>query len=100
VAVDAEVRTGGTLWGDSRKKGAPWIYFSMSGGTEAVAGIHGAQDSWSYRFAVRPGGVSRAQAGRGIRENYLTFSFKNVDGADFMIDRIEVVAAQSNSRRI
>ncbi|MBO1034251.1 hypothetical protein INR38_09145 [Delftia sp. SD018] len=104
--IQAEVLTGRMLWGDARKKFAPTVWFSMLGtGAGAGAGVEegellvqGQSGSWVYRFAVRPAGESRAQPGRGIRENYLAFGYRNVDGVDFQIDLIEVGDVSSKRR--
>jgi hypothetical protein len=36
----------------------------------------------------------------GIRENYLAFGYSNTDGADFQLDKIEVLVEPSKARRI
>lgn len=99
-AIEAVVTTGKTLWGDSRRKAAPWGYFSMSGAGEGLFTVHGASQSWSYPFTVRSKGVSRAQTGRGIFENYLAFTYRNIAGVDFILDRLEIMPAVYNTRRI
>lgn len=100
--IQAEVLTGRMLWGDARKKFAPTVWFSMLGTGGAVEEgellVQGQSGSWAYRFAVRPAGESRAQPGRGIRENYLAFGYRNVDGVDFQIDLIEVGDVSSKRR--
>ena len=45
-------------------------------------------------------GQSRSKPGLGIRENYLAFGYSNTDGADFRLDRIEVLVAESTRRRV
>lgn len=100
AAIDAELTTGKVLWGDAHRKSSSSIYFMMDGEGEGDAVVHGKNASWTYRFTVRPDGGSRAVPGRGIRENYLSFSFKNVDGADFRLDMIEVLTELSKTRRL
>lgn len=98
--VAAEITTGKVLWGDAHRKSSSSIYFMMDGEGEGDAVVAGKNAAWTYRFPVRPNGGSRAVPGRGIRENYLSFSFKNVDGADFRLDMIEVLTELSNTRRL
>jgi len=33
----------------------------------------------------------RAKVGRGLKGNYFSFTFENVDGADFEIDHVDVL---------
>ena len=64
------------------------------------AGVVGEGASYSYPFPVLPAGQSRSVPGKGLRENYLAFGYSNSDGADFQLDRIEVLVAQSKNRRV
>lgn len=100
--IVAEAVTGETLWGDSRKKFLDMVYFSIPDGEgrgELI--VHGAGETeHRYDFPFRSSGQSRAKPGKGIRENYLAFGFSNPDGDDFTLDRIEVLVAQSKTRRV
>lgn len=100
--ITATVTTGTKHWGSTLKKSLAAVYFAMRGTGSGELTVHcpTAGDSFSYLFPVRLSGESRVTTGRGIRENYLAFTFKNLDGADFAIDRIEVLSAQSTTRRI
>lgn len=98
--IASRVMTGRTLQGDGRQKLLDTVFFGMQGegqGTLLVAG-EGAPE-YQYPFIVRAKGESRAQPGRGIKENYLAVGFANVDGADFSIDSIEAPMATSKTRR-
>ncbi len=86
-------------WGTSLKKMLDLVYFSIKGSGIGRLVVKGEGVSYSYPFTINPKGVSRAQPGRGIRENYLAFGFVKHDGLNFTIDRIEVPAGQSRNRR-
>ena len=98
--IIAQVMTGKTLWSTSLKKLLDLVYFAMKGSGTSDLVIRGEAATYSYPFAVRATGVSRAKPGRGIRENYLAFGYSNTDGADFQIDRIEVQSATSQNRKV
>lgn len=61
--------------------------------------VSGLNDNWEYPVAARTSGVGVAKPGRGIRESYLGFGYRNVDGADFRIDRIDADVTPSKNRR-
>ena len=88
-----------TLLSASLKKFLDIVFFSVKGSGTSTLTVIGEATSNSYTFPVRPAGESRSKPGKGIRENYLAFSYSNTDGADFQLDRIEVSVTQSNSRR-
>ena len=97
--IVSTVTTGKALWGDTLKKRIKMVFFALLGSGDATMTVAGKSTSYTYPFPVRASGESRCAPGLGIRENYLSFNFSNADGADFRLDRIEVVAAQSTSRR-
>lgn len=97
-AIAADVRTGKTLWGSDRKKAVENVYYGLKGSGTGVCRIDGESTSFEYNFAIRASGVSRAEPGKGISENYLGFGFKNTAGADFRLDRIDVGVVQSKQR--
>ena len=98
--VIGEVITGGTQWGASLKKHVGMVYFAMTGEGGGELIVQGKSNEYRYSFQVRSSGQSRAQPGKGIRENYLAFGFSNPDGYYFQLDRIEVLVAQSKTRRV
>lgn len=98
--IDASIATGTTLCGSSFKKHVPMVYLSIRGAGVGVLRVFGKAKSWAYRFAVRATGQSRGQPGKGIWENYLGFGYSNVDGADFVLDRIEADIIASKTRRV
>lgn len=98
--INSRVSTGLTLWGASLKKLLGFVYLSMDGAGSAALTVVGAKASWRYEFPIRDTGESRCQVGRGIRENYLGLTLENISGADFSLDRIEVLESTSKTRRI
>ena len=100
LPIVATVTTGKQLWGGSLKKTLQMVYFSLKGSGTSTMTVSGESASHSYTFPVRPTGQSRSVPGKGIRENYLAFGYSNTDGADFQLDRIEVLVAESKNRRV
>lgn len=96
--IPAKATTAKKLWGKSNKAMVSDAYLAMSGAGHGVFTVNGKALQWGYQFAVLPAGVSRVPLGRGIKENYLSFTFQNVSGADFTIDRIEVRAYDAQRR--
>ena len=100
LPIVANVTTGKQLRGGSLKKTAQMVYFSLKGSGTSTMTVVGERQSHSYPFPVRPDGQSRSKPGMGIRENYLAFGYSNTDGAAFQLDRIEVLVAESKTRRV
>ena len=100
LPIVAHIQLPGTLRESTLKKAIKMAYISMRGAGSARFTVHGAQQSWSYDFPVRPSGQSRCPVGKGIRENYLGFSLSNPDGQAFTVDRVEIMDAPSNTRRV
>ena len=100
LPIVANVTTGKQLWGGSLKKTAQMVYFSLKGSGTSTMTVVGERQSHSYPFPVRPDGQSRSKPGLGLRENYLAFGYSNTDGAAFQLDRIEVLVAESKTRRV
>ena len=98
--IDARVVTGLTEWGSSLKKFVGMVYFALVGEGYGTLIVQTPDDEYAYDFPVRSSGQSREKPGRGIRENYLAFGFSNIDGADFRMDRIEVLIKESTTRRV
>lgn len=98
-AIAAEVRGGRSLLGSERKKAVPDLYYALRGAGEGTAVVEGDSGVYTYDFAVRATGVSRAAPGRGISENYLALGYRNKAGVDFRLDRIDADVVPSKQRR-
>ena len=94
------VVTGDTEWGESLKKHVEMVYFAMTGEGDGELIVRGKVVDYRYSFPIRATGQSRQNPGKGIRENYLAFGFGNPGGDYFQLDRIEVLVAQSKTRRV
>ena len=97
--IVATVTTGKTLRDGTLKKFIDMLFFAIKGSGTSTATVYGEADSYTYEFEVRASGESRCKPGRGMRENYFAFSYSNIDGATFQLDRIEAIIAASNTRR-
>ncbi|WP_423454253.1 hypothetical protein [Ottowia sp. VDI28] len=83
------------------KKRLAMAYLSMRGCGCAQFLVYGPNhERWGYEFPLVSSGQTRAQPGRGIRENYLGFGVRTPAGQAFTLDRVEVLEAQSKSRRV
>lgn len=98
--IDTVVTTGKKHWGATLKKFVASAYFAIKGAGTGQLVVHGENSDWPYTFPMRASGETRCVTGRGIRENYLAFTHSNVGGADFRLDRMEVLSAQSTTRRV
>ena len=98
--IQPSFMTAKTLLGESRRSRPEVVYFSMSGDNVAMLTVRGEEEQWDYEFPVRPTGTSRAVPGKGIRENYLAYGFSKPDGGSFIIDRVEILEAESQKRRV
>jgi hypothetical protein len=100
--IDAQYLTGITARDGTLKDGVESAYLSLTGaaGARGFFIVASPSETWSYEFEVLEAGVSRAKAGRGIRENLLGFGYGNRDGSDFSIERMEVRTTPSQKRRI
>lgn len=98
--IVSKVTTGKTLWGTALKKLMSVAHISIVGTGISTFKVYGATTSNEYTFDVRTPGESRVAVGRGIRENYLAFEYRNTDGADFRLDSFEITLDPSVTRRI
>lgn len=98
--IVAEFGVGQTLMGSDKKKHPRTLYFSMHGTGDAELDIESPTTTVTYYFPVRESGESRVVPGRGTRENYLGFTARKPDGADFRIDKIRVLFHESALRRV
>ena len=89
-----------TLRDSTLKQAISMVYLSMHGEGSAVFTVQGAQQNWDYTFALRASDQTRCPVGRGIRENYLGFGLSTPGGQAFTLDRVEVLTAQSKTRRV
>jgi hypothetical protein len=97
--ITGVIRTGKTLLDSSKKKAVEDVYFGLQGSGEGVCLMEGASESYEFPVELRSSGVSRAVPGKGIAENYMSFGYRNVAGADFRLDRIDAEVVQSKQRR-
>lgn len=100
LPIVADIGLPSTLRESTLKQAIAMVYLSMQGSGEATFTVYGAQQDWSYGFPLRASGQTRCPVGRGIRENYLGFGLSNPDGQAFTLDRVEVLTAQSKTRRV
>ncbi len=98
--IVAELRLPCTLRESTLKHHLAMVYLSMQGQGSAQLTVHGAQSSWAYAFPLRASGQTRCPVGRGIRENYLGFGLTTPAGQAFTLDRVEVLATASKTRRV
>ncbi len=98
--IVADIGLPATLRDSTLKQAISMVYLSMHGEGSAVFTVQGAQQDWDYTFALRASDQTRCPVGRGIRENYLGFGLSNPGGQAFTLDRVEVLTAQSKTRRV
>ena len=100
LPIVAELRLPATLRESTLKKSIQMVYLSMRGEGSAKLTVFGVPQSWHYNFPLRASGQTRCPVGRGIRENYLGFGLSNPCGQFFTLDRVEILPAVSQSRRV
>ena len=100
LPIVATIKLPATLRENTLKKVLGAIYVSVAGEGSMALTVFGKAENWTYSFPLRPSGQTRADVGRGIRENYLGFGLSNPSGQAFTLDRIEAQQLQSQSRRI
>lgn len=101
LPIVSSIRLPATLRESTLKKHLSMAYLSMQGQGEAQFTVFGpGATQWSYGFPLRESGQTRCPVGRGIRENYLGFGLSNPDGQAFTLDRVEVLAHESKTRRV
>ena len=98
--IVADIGLPATLRDSTLKQAISMVYLSMQGEGSASFTVYGAGQDWSYSFPLRPSGQTRCPVGRGIRENYLGFGLSTPGGQAFTLDRVEVLTAQSKTRRV
>ena len=100
LPIVASIRLPATLRDSTLKKHLSMAYLSMTGEGDAQFTVFGKTQDWVYAFPLRDSGQTRCPVGRGIRENYLGFGLSNPAGQAFALDRVEVLVAESKTRRI
>ena len=100
VPIVARIQTGQVQWGTSLKKFTDDVYFAIKSTGTLRLHVAGQGGAWTYDYAVRASGQSRAVPGRGIKENYLSFGLSNPSGQAFQLNKIEVGLPASESRRV
>ena len=100
LPIVADIRLPPTLRETTLKKHLAMVYLSMRGTGTAKFKVFGNNGHWDYSFPLRQSGQTRCPVGRGIRENYLGFGLSNPAGQAFALDRVEVLVAESKTRRI
>jgi hypothetical protein len=75
------------------------VYVGMDSPADGVLIVQGRNEAWEYPLQRRDSGVPAARPGRGIRESYLGFGFRNTAGAAFRIDSIEADVIPLTPRR-
>lgn len=98
TAIDASVLSGPV--GGQQTIGVAGIYFTVDSDGQGVAVVVTSSDTWLYPIGMRAKGVSRAMAGAGIQENWLSFGYRNVAGADFLLQRIDAETFVAPTRRL
>ena len=100
LPIVSDIGLPATLRDSTLKQAISMVYLSMHGEGSAVFTVQGAQQNWDYTFALRASDQTRCPVGRGIRENYLGFGLSTPGGQAFTLDRVEVLTAQSKTRRV
>ena len=95
VPIESTVKTFQTDFGTTNLKRVPYVYLMGRFGGDMEVGVQVNEGS-EYTFpapAIRGSGVHalRAKIAQGIKGNAWSFTFSNVDGADFDIERAEAL---------
>lgn len=93
--IDAKVTTFMTDFGSPNNKRVLWTYLlgRLDDGMNVTVNT---DEGLSYTYptvGANDGSMRthRAKVGRGLKGNYFSFTFENVDGADFEIDHVDVL---------
>lgn len=93
--IQTNVTTFMTDFGSQNNKRVLWVYLlgRLDDGMHVT--VHADEGlSYTYRTDGANDGTMRthrAKVGRGLKGNYFSFTFENVDGADFEIDHVDVI---------
>lgn len=97
--VDAGFLLGYSEFDATLNKRPELAYISVRSAGQGVFVTATLQERYEYAFAHERKGLSRAKVGKGVRENYLAFGYRNEGGVDFEVDLIEVLVNSASSRR-
>lgn len=97
VLIAGEVRSGRPGGQQVQSLGNVFVAVDSPGEGEVI--VQGRATVWSYPIAARASGVYAISPGRGIRESYLGFGYRNTAGVAFRLDRIDAEIEQSTTRR-
>lgn len=95
--IAAEFRAGTP--GGQQVQSVGKVFIAKEGTGAGALIVIGRSTSWEYAVEARASGVAAVTPGRGISESYLGFGWRNTDGADFRIDRIDAEVTPSKNRR-
>lgn len=101
--IVAQIDTGPRDWGKSHLKQIAAVYLALrqvSGQATLRIGVERGGAIHAYPVVLRDKGIARAQPGRGIRENFLSFGFENTHGQAFTLSGLEVELVVSKNRRV
>lgn len=97
TAITGEIRGGKT--GGEKQQSVGSVYLTMSGVGGGTLIVQGRTSEWEYPVTARGSGVGVARPGRGIRETWLAFGYRNASGTAFRLDRIDADVLESKTRR-
>lgn len=100
VDIDAVAETGCVDWGSSLMKHLECAFLATVGAGSCFLNVRTKSGAmYSYSFTLASNGESQAKVGRGLRENRFAFGVANIGGVFFRLDGLEVLIAQSATRR-
>lgn len=97
AAIASEVRGGKP--GGEEVQSVGNVFVAVRGTGDGTLIVQGRDADWTYPVAARASGVSSVRPGRGIRDSYIGFGYRNAAGADFVLDRIDAEVVKSDTRR-
>lgn len=99
AAIAARWKLPLTQMGTNVRKALDTCFLAIRSSGRGKLIVQGEANTWEYPFDVRANGVSRADPGAGIRENFLAVGYANVAGVTFRIDSVEIPVIASKARR-
>lgn len=103
--IAASFTTPVSTWGAGTKFMPRFAYIAVRGqGRYSMTVTPGRADaplaSHTYPFVQHLDGRQRATFGQGLRDNWFSYTFRNVQGAPFLIDRFSIETAAPPARRV